>query len=79
MASPAAAGLLQRSMFNQEIEGEFIQVNLATIGEEDFNPETFELEDGSRSWKGFEDEENGNTWPDVKFPPSKVVHSYFDS
>ena len=61
MASPTAAGLLQRSMFNQEIEGEFIQVKLATIGEEDFSPENFELEDGSRSWKVFEEEENDDS------------------
>ena len=72
MASSREASHLQKNMFNQEIFGEFIQADLANLGEEDFNPPEIELDDGSRSWKLFGDVEERSAWPEVSFAPSKV-------
>ena len=72
MSSSREASQLQKSLFNQEIFGEILQVDLAILGDEDYNSFDVDLEDGSPSWKVFEDERIA--WPEVSFAPSKVEY-----
>ena len=71
MATSKAASQLQQSLFNQEVFGEFVQAALTKLDEEDFAPLEFELEDGSKSSKSFEDGDI-SCWPEVSGAPSKV-------
>ena len=72
MASSGAANNLQKIIFNQEIYGEFIQVKLAEVGQEDFDPQEYDLDDGSRSWKNYENTEQRRACPEGSCSPSKV-------
>ena len=72
MSSSREASQLQKSLFNQEIFGEILQVDLANLGDEDYNSLDVDLEDGSPSWKLFEDERIA--LPEVSFAPSKVEY-----
>ena len=73
MASSREAGHLQMSLFNQEIFGELLRVDVSKLCEEDFVNDDINLEDGSRSWKVFEDDV---AWPVVSFGPSKVDSTF---
>ena len=73
MASSGAANILQKNVFNQEIFGEFLQVQLAEVGEEDFDPQEYELNDGSPSWKNYEGTEQKRACPEGSCDPSKVL------
>lgn len=71
LSSSSEATQLQRSLFNQEIFGEILQVDLAKLGDDDYNSSKVDMEDGSPSWKSFEEEQLA--WSEVSFAPSKVI------